>query len=77
MVLLHIKSNEDVAFITALALDRIRAYARKYGKHDICVCLHRPNAQEFRSVNCHTKCFSVSYGKICLTEGVLADIVAN
>ena len=75
MVLLDVKSGEDTVFITALALDRIRAHAKKFGKHDICVCLHRPNAQEFRSVNCHTKSFSVSYGEIHLEERVLADIL--
>ncbi len=77
IVLLHIRSsNGEAAFITALALDRIQVYAKKCGRHDICVCLHRPSAQEFRSANYWTKSFSISYEKICLREGVLADVVA-
>lgn len=76
MVLLHINSSdEDTAFITALALDRIRAYARKCGRHNICVCLHRPSAQEFRSISYWTKCFSISYEEVRLREEVLADVV--
>ena len=77
VVLLHIRSNNgDVTFITALALDRIRAYARKCGRYDICVCLHRPRAQEFRSASYWTRSFSVSYEEISLREKVLTDVVA-
>ena len=74
IVLLDIKSSEDTAFVTALALDRIQTYARmKCNKHDICVCLHRPSAQEFRSVDFYASCLSISYREICL-EKALADI---
>ena len=77
MVLLHIRANnDDVAFITALALDRIRAYARKCGRYDICVCLDRPSAQEFRSGSCWTKSFSVPYRRIRLRGKVSAEIFA-
>ena len=75
VVLLHIESNENIAFITALALDRIRAYARKFGRHHICVCFDRPSAREFRSGNFHTKGFSIPYEEVRLREKVFADII--
>ena len=77
MVLLHIApDSEDVVFITALAIDRIQAYAKKCGKSNICVCLHRPEAREFRSGCYWTRVFSVSYEEICLKGKVLADVIA-
>ena len=77
MVLLHVEPNhEDAAFITALAIDRIRTHAKKYGKCGICVCIHRSNAREFRSEHYWTKGFSIPYEKMSLREEVLVNVLS-
>ena len=63
IVLLHINVCKDTPYITGLIIERIEAHTKKI-RYDTCICISRPDAQEFRNRSYWRKCFHIPYENV-------------